>query len=124
MKPPNTDVLRADFEVAELLARVDNDRELLRELLDIFKEDSPLRVGVLRDAVACGDAGKVASEAHALRGMLSNLSAKNAAAAAGALERLAGQGNVADFAASFSAFEQQMRQLMPEIEACLSGVAS
>jgi two-component system sensor histidine kinase/response regulator len=123
MKPPSTDALYADFEVAELLARVDNDRELLRELLDIFKEDSPRHVEMLREAVACGDAGKVATEAHALRGMLSNLSAKNAAAAVGSLEHLAGQGQVADFAASFCAFEQQMRQLMPEIEACLSGVA-
>jgi two-component system, sensor histidine kinase and response regulator len=123
MKTPSTDALNADFEVAELLTRVDNDRELLREILDIFKEDSPRHVEMLRDAVACGDAGKVASEAHALRGMLSNLSAKNAAAAAATLERLAVQGGIADFAASFCAFEQQMRQLMPEIEACL-GVAT
>jgi len=124
MQPSNAETARTDFEVAELLERVDNDRDLLRELLDIFKEDAPRHVETLRDAVARGDAAKVASEAHALRGMLSNLSAKKAAAAAATLEQLARTGQVADFAASFCLFEQQMRQLMPEIEACLSGVGS
>jgi HPt (histidine-containing phosphotransfer) domain-containing protein len=124
MQPPNNDALGANFEVAELLARVDNDRDLLRELLDIFKDDAPRHLETLRDAVARGDTAKVASEAHALRGMLSNLSAKKAGAAAATLEQLARTGQVADFAASFCLFEQQMRQLMPEIEACLSGVGS
>jgi two-component system sensor histidine kinase/response regulator len=124
MKPTDKDAPHADFEMAELLARVDNDRELLRELLDIFKEDTPRHLETLRDAVARGDAAKVASEAHALRGMLSNLSAKKAAAAAGTLERLAGQGHAGDFAVCFSLLEQQIRELIPEIEACLSGVRS
>ncbi|HXL21598.1 MAG TPA: PAS domain S-box protein [Candidatus Dormibacteraeota bacterium] len=124
MQSSNADAPRSDFEVAELLERVDNDRELLRELLDIFKEDAPRYVETLRDAVARGDAAKIASEAHALRGMLSNLSAKKAAAAAATLERLANQGHAADFAVCFGLLEQQIRQLMPEIEACLSGVGS
>jgi two-component system, sensor histidine kinase and response regulator len=112
-----------DFAVDELLARVDNDRELLRELLDIFKDDSPRHLQALREAVGRADAGKVASEAHALKGMLSNLSAKPAAAGAAALELLARESKTANLAEAFAAFEEQMNQLMPEIDACLSGVS-
>src|SRR5262249_30786837 len=30
-----------DLDVAELLSRIDNDRDLLRELVDLFREDAP-----------------------------------------------------------------------------------
>ena len=113
-----------EFEVDELLARVDNDRELLRELLDIFKDDSPRHLQALREAVGRADTLMVASEAHALKGMLSNLSAKPAAAKAAELELLARKSKTANFAEALAAFEQQMNQLMPEIDACLSGVSS
>jgi len=113
-----------EFEVDELLARVDNDRELLRELLDIFKDDSPHHLQALREAVGRADTLMVASEAHALKGMLSNLSAKPAAAKAAELELLARKSKTANFAEALTAFEQQMNQLMPEIDACLSGVSS
>jgi len=112
-----------DFEVDELLARVDNDRELLRELLDIFKDDSPRHLQALREAIGRSDIGRVASEAHALKGMLSNLSAKPAAAGAAALELLARESKTSNFTEAFAAFEKQMNQLMPEIDACLSGVS-
>lgn len=124
MKEPSGKSTVADFEVAELLARVDNDRELLRELLDIFKEDSPRHLQALREAISREDPGTVANEAHALKGMLSNLSAKQAAATAEELESLARASKIADFAAVFAIFEKHMNQLMPEIDACLSGVSS
>ena len=114
----------ADFEMVELLARVDNDRELLRELLDIFKEDSPRHLQALREAVARADSAVVANEAHALKGMLSNLSAKPAAATAAALELLARQSKTADFPAVFDSFERQMARLLTEVDACLAGVTT
>jgi len=123
MEPNNRDAGGPDFDLAELLSRVDNDRELLRELLDIFKEDAPQHVETLREAVTSSDTARVASEAHTLKGMLSNLASKHASAAAGELERLAREGKTADFAPSFAAFERQMGQLCAEIEACLSGAA-
>jgi len=39
------------FDHQELLARVENDRELLRDLLTIFKEDFPRQLLTLREAV-------------------------------------------------------------------------
>src|SRR5437660_10541879 len=124
MKTTNNDSVPAAFDFAELLARVDNDRDLLRELFDLFKEDAPRHVEALRDAVQRGDAAAVASEAHALKGMLSNLSSKHAAATAAQLEGLGRENRCAEFARPFEALEVQVRQFTLEIENCLSGVAT
>ena len=40
---------------SELLARVDNDRELLCDLLSIFKREFPEHLQALRNAVAAND---------------------------------------------------------------------
>jgi HPt (histidine-containing phosphotransfer) domain-containing protein len=77
----------AILNLEELLARVDGDRELLVELFFVFKSSFP--ANFLRLKVACqqGDAKQVALEGHMLKGMLLNLSAPRAAAAAGSLEQ-------------------------------------
>jgi len=50
------------FDHAELLARVDNDRELLHELPRIFKEEYPRHLQALREAVDSGDAKLVSPQ--------------------------------------------------------------
>jgi hypothetical protein len=55
------------FGQRELLARVDNDRELLHDLLTIFKEEFPRYLQALRVAVDAGDGKLVAVAAHALK---------------------------------------------------------
>src|SRR5262249_14197415 len=124
MKPPEDEAAGAGFSVNELLARVDNDRELCRELLDLFKEDAPRQLENLQAAVASLDALRVASEAHTLKGMLLNLSAKPAAASAADLELLAREGKSTEFAVHLSVLEQRLDQVTAEITACLAGVAS
>ena len=60
-----------DFE--GLLERTENDRELMRDLLTIFKEEFPQRLQALSEAVASLNAANVVLEAHALKGMLSKM---------------------------------------------------
>src|SRR5262249_50018279 len=76
------------MDLDELLARVENDRELMRDLMLVFKEEFPRHSEALREAVASQDASGVVSAAHTLKGMLSNMAAGEAAAAAASLERL------------------------------------
>src|SRR5258708_39180200 len=83
------------FDHAELLARVDNDRELLHDLLTIFKEEFPRHLKALREAVESGDGKLVTVAAHTLKGMLLNLAAGRAAAAVGRLEQLGRSGETA-----------------------------
>src|SRR5260370_2749627 len=78
----------AGVNFAELLARVESDRELLRDLLLIFKDDFPRRFQALQEAVSRCDSAQVAAVSHALKGMLATLAATPPAACAAQLEQL------------------------------------
>jgi HPt (histidine-containing phosphotransfer) domain-containing protein len=64
---------------SELLARVDNDRELLCDLLSIFKREFPEHLQALRNAVGCSDSALAARVSHTLKGMLANMAVTKAA---------------------------------------------
>src|SRR5258708_38492538 len=99
-RPPET----ASVNLGELLARVDNDRELLCDLLSIFKREFPDQLTSLQTAVAGNDAAQAARVSHTLKGMLANLAVTKAAASASRLERLApagGNSSLGDAPATF-----------------------
>ncbi len=80
-------------DLPELLTRVDTDRELLRELLGIFKKEFPCLLQSLQEAVVRGDMKGVEVTAHTIKGMLANVSFTRAAASAVRLERMGQQRN-------------------------------
>lgn len=108
----------------ELLARVDNDRELLWDLLSIFKEEFPRYVKSLEKAVAGMDTAEVASVSHTLKGMLLNLAVANASASAARLEELARAGETASLRDAFAAFERDVHGLLPEMESYMAEARS
>jgi len=110
------------FDHEELLARVENDRELLRDLLTIFKEEFPRQLLALREAVQARDGKRVTSAAHSLRGMLSNLAATQAAASAARLEQMGRKEVVSEFQEAFAAFENDAKKLLPQLDACMAEV--
>lgn len=103
-----------------MLARVDHDRELLCDLLSIFKEEFPGYIKSLEDAVVRKDAADVASVSHTLKGMLSNLALAKASASAARLEQLARTGETASLPDAFAAFEQEVHGLLPEMESYMA----
>jgi HPt (histidine-containing phosphotransfer) domain-containing protein len=114
---------RSLIDFAELLSRVENDRELMRDLLSICKEEFPRRRQALREAVEFLDAKQVASEAHALKGMLGNLAAREAAEAAARLEQLGRDGKSAEFPESLATFDNIAEELLPQLDACMAEVS-
>lgn len=110
-----------DFE--ELLERTENDRELMRDLLTIFKDEFPQRLKALSHAAASRNAASVILEAHALKGMLSNLAAIEAAAAVAELEWLARSNETSKLLDSFSRFEVIAKELSRQVEACMAEVS-
>jgi len=110
-----------DFD--ELLERTENDKELMRDLLTIFREEFPQRLQALREAVESLNATNVAMEAHALKGMLSNLAAVEAAAAVAELERLGRTNETSRFLESFSHFDVIAKELLRQVEASMAGVS-
>jgi HPt (histidine-containing phosphotransfer) domain-containing protein len=107
------------IDFTELLARVENDRELMRELLLIFKEEFPAHLQAVRDAVDSMDGERIAAEAHALKGMLSNLAASPAASAAARLEQLGRNREASEFQEAFALFENITKELLFQLDKCM-----
>ena len=110
----------APLNFTELLARVENDRELLCDLLLIFKREFPHHFHALQKVVARGDSTQVAAVSHTLKGMLANLAATPAAACAAALEQKARAKDVPSFAKALVALEHEALRLLPEVDTFLS----
>ena len=113
----------SSIDFPELLSRVDNDRELLLDLMSIFKEDFPRHVRELNDVIAARDLKKMAVVSHTLKGMLANLAVTRAAAAAAKLEQL-GRDNATgpEIADALRAFQREVQGLLPEMEAYMAEV--
>jgi two-component system sensor histidine kinase/response regulator len=81
---------RTPIDVADALARVGDDRDFLKELMDIYIEDLTARVAGLREALAGGDLKAVERLGHAMKGSSANLSLPRLRDRAAAIE-LAGK---------------------------------
>jgi two-component system sensor histidine kinase/response regulator len=107
------------FSFNELLERVDNDRELMRELLEIFKNDFPQNCEELVAAVHLGDLRRVQTIAHTLKGMFANLAAGRAATLAAHLEQLGKGTDASQLPAALAALQQEASALLPILDSCL-----
>lgn len=106
----------ARINFAELLARVDNDYDLLRDLIAIFKAEFPPQLASLESAIERSDSTEVMRISHSLKGMLANLAVTKGAASASNLERLARAGDCASFPRAFAAFAIDVRGVLTEME--------
>lgn len=75
------------IDLSNLLSRVEYDRDLLIDLLLVFKHEFPQTCRSLKDAIDRGDRTQVQISAHTLKGMLSSLSFVKATALAVRIER-------------------------------------
>ena len=80
------------IDLPDFLERVQDDKELLLELLDIFQEDFVAKREALGEAVAATNIPKIKEVAHSLKGSSGNISAKTMHAACLQLEHLAKSG--------------------------------
>ena len=111
------------FDLEELLSRIEDDRDLLRDLLSVFKDEFPRRRKALREAVAALDTTRAAAEAHAMKGMLSSLAAREAAKVVSLMESQARNGNTAGLRDSFSNFEKISDELLQHLDSCQAEVS-
>jgi len=80
------------IDLKDVLERVQDDKELLDELFDIYQEDFVIKRKALGEAIAANDIGKVKEVAHSMKGSSGNISAKPLYAACLKLETLAKEG--------------------------------
>jgi HPt (histidine-containing phosphotransfer) domain-containing protein len=103
-------------DLPELLTRVDKDRELLRDLLSIFKEEFPCLLQSLHETVVRGDMKGVEATAHTIKGMLANVSFARAAASAACLERMGQQCVTQGLPEELASLEQEASLALAELD--------
>ena len=109
--------------IKDLFERIDGDRTLLAELVDLLKEDTPTQLQTARDAIAKGDAAALQRVGHALRGALGNLAAPTAAGIAGELESMGMASDLASAKAKLNEFEKELASVIAILEGlCMEAV--
>jgi HPt (histidine-containing phosphotransfer) domain-containing protein len=119
-----------DYE-AQVLARYEGDKEMLREVAQLFVDDSPQVLEAVRAAVASRDPKAIHRTAHTLKGTVSNFlaaedvtggddPAQEAATAALVLERMASAGQLQQIDAALASVESTVAQLRKRLQAIIA----
>ncbi|HKI13027.1 MAG TPA: PAS domain S-box protein [Candidatus Acidoferrum sp.] len=120
--PTHREVSEAEWNVRELLQRLEGDHDFLRELLQMFRADSQTTLMKAREALAREDLKEVSRAAHTLKGMLKNLSMNATAEIAAGLETAARNGARVEAEALFERLERSLAGLMPDVQTHLAEV--
>ncbi len=83
------------IDLKDVLERVQDDKELLLELLDIYEEDFVNKRTELESAVKAADATRIKEVAHAMKGAAGNISARPMHAVCLQIEQLAKVNDIA-----------------------------
>ena len=102
----------------QLEAGVGEDKELLRELVPLFLDDSESCLNRLSDAIRIGDAEGVRVAAHTLAGTASAFAAIEVTALARRIERTGATGKLAGVGEAFVDLESAFARLRPLLEEC------
>ncbi len=122
MNQANNPISRLAVNFPELLERVENDRELLCDLIGIFREEFPRLQQSLQGAVAREDMKQVEVTGHSLKGMLFNLCVTRAGRAASRLEQMGRERERSGLREALAAFEHEVAGLVPELDAYMAEV--
>jgi signal transduction histidine kinase/CheY-like chemotaxis protein len=113
---PNGPVL---WDPANALGRLDGDKQLLHEILQIFLEESPRQLADLKQAVTEANADLLEKTAHRLKGELSYLGMPTVSQKANQLEQMGRECDLnhsaevfAEFETEVSAVSESMRRML------------
>jgi PAS domain S-box-containing protein len=121
-QPDSQQTTGAILDVQHALTRVGQDQELLRELAGLFLKDCPRLVEEIRAAIVAGNAHKLKTAAHSLKGAVDNFAAKPAFEAALRLEILGRNGNLSGAPEACTALQTELERLKPALDRLASGV--
>lgn len=105
------------LDLPALLARVEDDWDLLQEMVALFLDNSPLLMSELATSVAQHHTQAIERVAHALKGSMQNMGAAPAATAAAGLEELARGGDLTHAAAALAELQSQFTRLTTALSA-------
>jgi len=103
------------WDFSKALERLGGDEQLLRDVANIFLEETSKLMDRLHQAVAAGDPTTVERAAHRLKGQLGYFDPR-AADAARELEEMGRDGRLEDAAERVASFESEVAALMKEVQ--------
>ena len=103
-------------EVCQLLDRIDDDRALLAELVEVFRLDYPKNLAAAQRAIDTQNAVNLKEVGHALKGALGNLSATGASALAADLENFGKSQNFTDAQATLDCLTGEIERVAETLE--------
>ncbi|HLJ40271.1 MAG TPA: response regulator, partial [Candidatus Acidoferrales bacterium] len=104
------------LNTAELLERVQGDRELLAEIVQLFETGLPAILQGLRESIAREDAVEIARTAHTLKGSVGNFGRGAAYRAVEQMESFAKENDMARTAKAFGVVESELKELLVALE--------
>ena len=104
------------FDHEASLARVDGDRELLREMAGLFLDSYPASLRLIEEGVANGNTEQVYRAAHTLKGSAANFNAVSVVDAAYQLESMGREGRLENAVAALTAMQSDLRRLANALE--------
>ena len=107
---PSTEAQQPILERAVMLASVEQDLVLLRELVEIFLAECPGLLAQIRSGLSHSHAESVERAAHTLKGALSNFGARRACDAARAVEAPARDARLDEARKHFPQLESEVAQ--------------
>jgi HPt (histidine-containing phosphotransfer) domain-containing protein len=108
------------FDDKELLERIDNDWDFLRETVQMLGDDAPAQIAEIRQSIQRADAAAVGRVAHALKGMISNFCAPAAQASAFEVEKIGKSGDLSTAPDAVAGLERELGALMSELNTLLA----
>ena len=99
------------FDLEEVLAWVEGDRELLSEMAALFLQECPKLLSNIKTALLHHDATALEHAAHRLKGSVGNFAALGVFEAARQLERMGRQGDLTHASAALATLETELSRL-------------
>ncbi|MHB8755910.1 MAG: hybrid sensor histidine kinase/response regulator, partial [Candidatus Acidiferrales bacterium] len=99
------------LDPAELLEHVEDDRELLAEIIQLFESSLPTVLKELRESIAKGDGPEAARAAHTLKGSVGNFGRQAAYRAVEQMEVFVKQGDMPQTKAALLVVEGELERL-------------
>ena len=111
-----------DWNVQEVLDRIEGDQEFLRELLAIFQADCRTCLDRARTALTKEDLSDLSRAAHTIKGMMKNLAMNSGSELAAALEIEAQQGHKELSMELLAKLEVAVTSILREVEVLMAEV--
>ena len=103
--------IHPSFDESVLIGQFEGDKDLIREVVDVFASDAPTQIALLKEALLAGDADAVRQRAHALKGAASSVGAIALRELSRGAEEAGGAGDLASVAPLVGAMDRALAEL-------------